>query len=114
MTDREAEESLQGEIVEPGRARIEDSDNADAWIEAEYRDGWVGRKLLGQDKEVYQEMVHPYLQQCIKCREWADTQMWGLDSPYCPSCEQYMEFVFPRLMAWVCDGESLEWDEVEI
>lgn len=109
MTDAQSSRrTVRGELLEPGHLRLEDSENSDAWIEATYRDGWVGRKLLNADDDAYAEMVHPYLYQCIMCREWMDTQLWGLESPHCPHCEQFMEFEFPRLMAWLFDGESLE------
>lgn len=113
-SDESAKRRYQGSFTDENAMRIEDSENSDAWLEADYRDGWVERKLLTDDDSAYEEMVNPYYQQCIHCREWQNLDCWGVDSPYCPGCEQFMEYMFPRLMAWVCDGESLEREEVEI
>lgn len=106
------EHELQGELVEPGRARIENPDEPGEWVEAEYKDGWVGRKLVNEDPDVYHSMVHPYYQRCAMCREYDDTQLWGYDSPYCPLCEQWHDFVLPEWFRRVVDEEERE--EVEI
>ena len=97
-----------------GVVRLEDSENPDAWIEAEYRDGWVGRKLLTEDKTSYKEMIHPYQFQCAFCREFHPTELWGADQPYCPHCEQWHEFALPDVMAWLVDGEPLGPEETEV
>lgn len=97
----------EGEVPEPGRARIEDPDNADAWIEATYRDGWVGRKLIGTDRGEYEQMVHPFYERCTFCRRWDDPQMWGWGSDHCPRCDRWHTYVLPRLMEWLVDGEPL-------
>lgn len=107
--DNEKSDSVVGQI-DDGAARIEDPDNEDAWIEAEYRDGWVGRKLLGTGPETYKKMIHPYYLKCCRCLEIVDTQYWGINSPYCPGCEQYYEHAFPMALAGLFDGE---WEKKE-
>ncbi|WP_135306325.1 hypothetical protein [Haloarcula amylovorans] len=74
--------------IEDGVVRLEADDNDDAWIEAEYREGWVRRKLLTDDSDAYQQMVEPYYFRCRCCRRYLSTQRWGKGLPYCPGCEQ--------------------------
>lgn len=70
---------------------IGDAENADAWIRASYRDGWWRRKLWGAGD--YAEMIHPYQLQCRLCRRFDDPMLWGAGSPYCPCCEQHMDYL---------------------
>ncbi|RLM32640.1 hypothetical protein [Haloarcula sp. Atlit-120R] len=81
-----------------GVVTLQDDDNDDAWIRAEYRDGWVGRKLMRDDGDAYADMVHPFYFRCRCCREYRTTERWGAGSPYCPGCEQ----------RWHCIGDWLE------
>jgi len=71
-----------GEAVE-----LRSTENPDAWITAEYRDGWVERKLMNDDYD-YGQLVHPYYYRCQCCREWRSTERWPKDSPYCEWCQQ--------------------------
>lgn len=100
MTDE-----IRGERIDGGGVRLESRENPDAWIEADYRDGWTKRKLMGDAD--YDGMTHPYYYRCAFCREYGDVQMWGANSPYCPLCEQWHAFVLPQLMAWIVDDEPL-------
>lgn len=78
-----------------------DGPGEDEWIIAEYRNGWVGRKLLGGDDDAYAEMVEPFYQRCAMCREWKSVQRWGAGSPYCPRCEQWRKWGLPKAIEWV-------------
>lgn len=98
-----------------GVVKLQEDGNADAWITAEYPDGWWRRNLLTADDDEYEETTHPYLFQCAFCREFQTTTCWGADQPFCPRCEQWHEFVLPDLMAWIADGEELgQQEEMEI
>lgn len=77
-----------GDLVE-----LRSSENPDAWITAEYRDGWVKRKLLSDDADEYADMVHPYYYRCRCCREYHSTERWGADSRFCPWCEQRWQVI---------------------
>lgn len=74
--------------VEDDGVTLRDDENDDAWLSAEYRDGWVGRKLMSDDGDDYADMVHPYYFRCRCCRRYLPTQRWGAGSAYCPGCEQ--------------------------
>lgn len=89
--DRKKEQGPHGHLRD-GVARLQDPNNANAWIEAEYREDWWKRKVMGRDAEEYRQMVHPFYQRCTFCREWYNTQRWGVDSPHCPMCEQWWDF----------------------
>jgi len=107
-------DTLTGSLDDSG-CRIEATDNDDAWIEAEYRDGWVARKLMNADGgEAYASMTHPYYQQCAHCREWQTTERWGAKSRYCPRCEMWYEITLPRIIAWLFDGEDISAQEASI
>lgn len=106
--------AVSGGVPEAGRCRIEDEENPDAWIEAEYRDGWVERKLVGTESEEYHDMIHPFYQRCAFCREWDDPQLWGRGSPYCPLCEQWHEFTLPHWMAELFGAKGDFGEEIEI
>jgi hypothetical protein len=99
--------TLTGDLTEDGTCRIEDDENPDAWIEAEHRDGWVGRVLFNEDGgEAYQEMIHPYRQQCAHCRRWLTCERWHADSPYCPRCKAWYDYSLPKIIAWMFDGDD--------
>lgn len=91
-TSTQADQALVGRLDGDGMV-IEHPDNDDAWVHSEYEDGWVLRKLLGAPKDEFDDMIHPYYQQCCCCGRWADLMMWGKGSPYCPGCEQAMDHV---------------------
>lgn len=74
-------------FVDDGVCRVEDAENPNAWIEAEYRDGWVGRKLMVDDTTAYEEMIEPFYLKCRSCHRHDSPQMWTADSQYCPMCE---------------------------
>ena len=98
--------TVRGVDLDGGAARLEDADNPDAWIEAEYRDGWVGRKLMS-DGDEYAEMTHPYYFRCRCCREYHETQRWGKGSQFCPHCEQRWEFGIGPMIGRIGDGVLL-------
>jgi len=104
-------QTVNGSLSDDGVARLE-TDRDGEWIETEYRDGWVGRKLMNQPDEEYKSMVHPYFQQCAHCREFGTTEMWSAGSPYCPHCEQWYEFSLPKIIGWMFDGEQPETTEI--
>lgn len=106
--DNHTEGQYHGELVEPGRSRIEDKQNPQAWIEAEYEDGWWQRKLMDEDPAVYQNMIHPYEMQCVFCREWWETQVWGYESSFCPRCEQIATMYFPEIIEWLVDEDPVD------
>jgi len=73
-------------------ARIEDPDNPDAWIEAEFPDGWGASELMQDDDgEAYAALVEPYKMQCPACREFFSPQFWGVEQTYCQACTYRLE-----------------------
>lgn len=92
--------------IDDGTCRIEDRENPDAWIEAEYREGWVGRKLMVEDKTAYEEMIEPFYLKCQSCHRHDSPQLWGAGSEYCPHCEQQIEFGLPRAFGWLFGDET--------
>lgn len=105
MQDRDTPD-LEGRLDDDG-VRIWNPENEGAWITAEYEDGWVNRKLLTTDKTEYEEMIHPYYQRCVMCREWETMMMWHVDSDYCPGCEQWRDFILPLVMEWLGGDREL-------
>jgi len=97
-----------GTMVDEGGVRLQDSENDDAWIEADYREGWHKRKIMGDGD--YSEMVEPYYLKCRSCHRHRGPMLWGAGSPYCPDCEQRIEYMLPRAFAGIFgdgwDGES--------
>lgn len=106
--------TVTGEIPETGRCRIEDEENADAWIEAEYRDGWAERKLFVEDDEAYHDMTHPFYQRCTFCGRWQSPEIWTRGSPHCPRCEQWHKFTLPYWMAKLFGAKGDFVEEFEI
>lgn len=81
-------ETVHGEAFDGGGVRLE-GDGDGEWIEADYREGWVGRKLMNaRNPDAYAEMVEPYFFKCTWCREYQSTMRWGAGSNLCPRCEQ--------------------------
>lgn len=87
-------------FVNDGGCRVEDAENPNAWIEVEYRDGWVGRKLMVDDTTAYEEMIKPFYLKCRSCHRHDSPQMWTADSQYCPMCEIQIQNNIPAAFGW--------------
>jgi len=107
MTEQNTDgiDRTEGEMVKPGRVRIESVENSEAWIEAEYRDGWAEKKLFNDNSDAYAEMTHPFYLRCTFCKKWDAPQLWAAGSNHCPDCEQWHDFVLPALMGRLFDNK---------
>ena len=80
--------TIRGTVLDDGGVCLEADFSDDAWMKVEYRDGWVGRKLIADDGDDYEDMVHPFYFRCRCCRRYLPTGRWGSESQFCPGCEQ--------------------------
>lgn len=104
MTTMPTDHTIDGTALDDGGVRLDGEGNGE-WMEAEYREGWVGRKLVGTHKDEYDAMVHPYLYKCTWCREWHDVTMWPAGSNLCPHCEQAREYTIGPWFEATEDGD---------
>lgn len=86
-------QAISGECLDDGGVRLEADGNSDAWIEADYREGWWRRKLLQNDKSAYEDMVEAFFLECQACHRYMSPQIWTEGSAFCPGCEMKFESI---------------------